>query len=145
EPGIVGRADDIAWDGTESSEGRPRNRRARAAPGDRGGPGTAAVAPRAPSAAGAVQGGDGVRPDRARQPRRALRPRAVRESAERDLPVLRGAAGPERDDVPGLGDAPRRDALRPLRRGGVPLGHDYPLAIARSRRRHEYVRTPVHR
>src|SRR6266704_3169510 len=145
EPRLADLADDLARHGPRPRERRAHHRRPRIAAGDRGGPRAAALAPRPAAPAGPLQGRDGLRPDLPRQPRRALRPRPVREPAERDLPVLRGAAGPERDDVPRVRDAPGQRELRALRRRGVPRRHDHPSPHARGRRRHEHFRPPVHR
>src|SRR5207249_3587690 len=85
EPRVPRRADDLARDGPREREGRPHHRRPRLAARDRRGPRATAMAPRPATSARPLQGGDGVRPDRPRQPGRSLRARAVRKPTERDL------------------------------------------------------------
>src|SRR6266571_3403833 len=134
EPRLADFADDVPRHGPRPRERRAHHRRPRPEAGDRGGPRAAALAPRPAPSAGAVQGGNGLRPDLPRQPRRALRPRPVREPAERGLPVLRGVAGPQRDDVPRIGDAPRQRELRVLRRREDARGRARPGLLPAPRR-----------
>src|SRR3972149_1361993 len=143
EPRIPRGADGVPRHGPREGEGGPRDRCPRAPTRTRGAPRAAPRPPRAAPPARTVQGGDGLRPPRDRLPRRPVRPHPVREPAERDLPVLRGAPGARGDDVPRVGDGPGQQPARAGRRGGVPRRHDRPPAPQGGRLRDEHVRAPV--